>query len=74
MIERAENCMSQISNDTSGWIKFVSDILSVCSSVEIEKPVVGICGPTLSRHLARCNTANNQHIAVLQKALSNTVN
>ncbi|KAL1117906.1 hypothetical protein AAG570_004219 [Ranatra chinensis] len=72
MIERAEGQWAQVSEEgSSNWLEFVGKMVSTCQTTEnIERPVVGIQGPVLSAHLARCPSTNNQHIAILHRALS----
>uniref|UniRef100_A0A0K8SK84 Protein PAT1 1 n=3 Tax=Lygus hesperus TaxID=30085 RepID=A0A0K8SK84_LYGHE len=69
MIERAEHYMSH-GCESNDWLDFMSAVLTQVHSAEVERPVVGIHGPTLARHLSRC-PANNQDVVTLQKVLSN---
>ncbi|KAK9507901.1 hypothetical protein O3M35_007665 [Rhynocoris fuscipes] len=70
MIERAECLISRNNDNPNDWLSFLSLILSNCQTCELERPVVGLPGNTLAAHLARCPSANNQDIAILQKTLS----
>uniref|UniRef100_T1IBW7 Fanconi Anaemia group E protein C-terminal domain-containing protein n=3 Tax=Rhodnius TaxID=13248 RepID=T1IBW7_RHOPR len=70
MIERAECLITSSNEQPKDWMTFITTILSNCQTCEIERPVVGLPGQLLATHLARCKSANNQDIVILQKTLS----
>lgn len=74
MIERAEALLSSAdksAKEEEDWLKFLSSVVSTSAEVAaVERPVVGIQGPVLARHLARL--PQSPHASILQKSISNT--
>lgn len=75
MIERAETTLpSANDNEVKDWIQLISRLVETAQQVTtIERPVVGVDGNMLSKHLARVRSTSfdKQDLSILRRALSN---